>query len=486
MSSTLMGLVLLIPIVGALAVLFVGPSRVRAFAGGTAAIVAVLSIWLAVLQLGNPPIEVAWPWIGGLGIEFEFHLDSLASVAMVVAASLTTLAILFMPHEYRGKEIEQSSFYGWMLVFLAAMVGVALAANTIQFYLFWEALLIPSTAMLAFWGDLENRGKIALKYFVYTHIGAVLILLGILWVYTTKGVTDIYAFREALADVDPSMLKVLVWLFVLGFGFKLAMFPFHSWLPDTYEASPLPAAIAMAGGMMGAGIYGIVRFVFTPFPAEIISQLSTPIMVLALITLFYGGIMAFAQKNMRRFLAYSSMSQMGYVLFGIGTAHGLGVGGATFHILNHGVAKALMFMVVAVLVYSTGKNNLKELGGLATKMPVTTFCATVAAFSLAGAPPFSGFQSEWMIFAGGYSTGNTVLATLAIAGAVLTSAYTLQFVRFAFFGKPMAGAESVHEVPFKFLAPMLILALAAVVVGVYPAPFFDWVTGALGPLQLGI
>ena len=135
----------------------------------------------------------------------------------------------------------------------------------------------------------------------------------------------------------------------------MAMFPFHSWLPDTYEASPLPLAIAMAGGMMGCGIYGIIRFVFTPFPAEIVAELAFPIMILALITLYYGGIMAFAQKNLRRFLAYSRMSQMGYVLLGIGSAHGLGVGGATFHILNHGVAKVLMFMVVAVLIYRTGK-----------------------------------------------------------------------------------------------------------------------------------
>ncbi|MGI6554377.1 MAG: complex I subunit 4 family protein [Bacillota bacterium] len=486
MASTLMGLTLLVPIVGAIAVIFVNSSRVRRFAGGVALVTTLLAIWLAVLQYGNPPIEVAWSWIGGLGIDFEFHLDGLASILMVAAAALSASAILFMPHEYKGQEVEQSSFYGWMLVFLAAMIGVALAANTVQFYLFWEALLIPSTAMLAFWGDLENRGKIALKYFVYTHVGAVLILLAILWVYSTTGVTDIYAFRETLASVDSSILRVLIWLFVLGFGFKLAMFPFHSWLPDTYEASPLPLAIAMAGGMMGCGIYGIIRFVFTPFPAEIVAELAFPIMILALITLYYGGIMAFAQKNLRRFLAYSSMSQMGYVLLGIGSAHGLGVGGATFHILNHGVAKVLMFMVVAVLIYRTGKNRLDELGGLATTMPVTALCATVGAFSLAGAPPFSGFHSEWMIFAGVYSQGHLVLAVLAIAGAVLSSAYALSFVRYAFFGHPKESLQDVKEVPLKILAPMLVLALVAVIVGVYPAPFFEWVTGALGPLHLGI
>lgn len=481
-----MGLTLLVPIVGAIAVLFVNSSRVRAFAGGAAVITTLLSIWLAVIQYGGAPIEAAWPWIGGLGIEFEFHLDGLASIAMVAACLLSALAILFMPHEYKGQEVEQASFYGWMLVFLAAMNGVTLAANSVQFYLFWEALLIPSTAMLAFWGDLENKGKIALKYFIYTHVGAVLILLALLWIYTTKGVTDIYAFREVLADVDPSILKALVWLFFIGFGFKLAMFPFHSWLPDTYEASPLPAAIAMAGGMMGMGIYGMIRFVFTPFPQEIIAELSFPIMILALITLYYGGIMAFAQKNLRRFLAYSSMSQMGYVMLGVGSAHGMGVGGATFHILNHGVAKALMFMVVAAIIYRTGKSNLDELGGLASNMPMTALCATVAGFSLAGAPPFSGFQSEWMIFTGVYSAGNVVVAALAIAGAVLSSAYALGFVRYAFFGHTKENLADVKEVPLKILAPMLVLALVAVIVGVYPAPFFQWVTGALGPLQLGI
>ncbi|HBT20393.1 MAG TPA: hypothetical protein DEA47_03385 [Peptococcaceae bacterium] len=486
MADTIMGLILLIPIIGALGVLFVNPSRVRAFSGGTAAVVTVLSLWLTFLQWGNAPIEVSWPWIEGLGIDFSFRIDGLSTIAMVAASALTALAIAFMPHEYKSKEVEQPSFYGWMMVFLAAMNGVAMAANTIQFYLFWEALLIPSTAMLAFWGDREDRGKIALKYFVYTHVGAVLILLAILWVFTVKGVTDIYAFREALADVDPSILKVLVWLFVLGFGFKLAMFPFHSWLPDTYEAAPLPAAIAMSGGMMGVGIYGIIRFVFTPFPVEIISQLSVPIMTFALITLYYGGIMAFAQKNLRRFLAYSSMSQMGYVLFGIGSAHGLGIGGAAFHIINHGVAKVLLFMVVAVIIYTTGKKSIDEISGLCTRMPVTAFCASVGALSLCGCPPLSGFQSEWMIFAGVASSGNTLFTVVAIAGAVLTSAYALSFVRYAFFGRPMQGAENIREVPLRILAPMLILALAAIIVGVWPAPFVEWVSGALGSLQLGI
>lgn len=486
MASLLMGLTLLVPILGAIGAMFIGPSRVRRFAGGVALITTFLTIWLALLQYGNAPIEVAWSWMSGLGIDFEFHLDGLSSIAMVAAAFLSAIAILFMPHEVRGEKVENGAFYAWMLVFLAAMIGVVLAANSIQFYLFWEALLIPSTAMLAFWGDGENRGRVALKYFVYTHVGAVLILLAILWIYATTGVTDIYAYRDVLASVNPDTLKILIWLFVLGFGFKLAMFPFHSWLPDTYEAAPLPMAIAMAGGMMGCGIYGIIRFVYTPFPQEIIAELSIPIMILAMITLYYGGIMAFAQKNLRRFLAYSSMSQMGYVLYGVGSAHGLGVGGATFHILNHGVAKALMFMVVAALIYRTGKTSLDELGGLATKMPITALCASVGAFSLAGAPPFSGFQSEWMIFAGVYSAGNLALAILAIAGAVLTSAYALGFVRYAFFGHPKESFESVEELPLKFLAPMLVLALVAVIVGVYPAPFFQWVTGALGPLYLGI
>ncbi|MCL6451507.1 MAG: hypothetical protein K6T75_09460 [Acetobacteraceae bacterium] len=310
------------------------------------------------------------------------------------------------------------------------------------------------------------------------------ILVAILYLYGRTRTSDLYALPSILAKVPAEWLVPLVALFVAGFGVKLALFPVHTWLPDAYAEAPLPVAVAMAGAMMSAGIYGLVRFVLTPFPQEALRPFVLPLLIVAVVTQYYGAAMALAQKQLRRIVAYSSMSQMGYVLFGVATMAALGVGGSVLHLLNHGVAKALLFMAVGAVVLSTGGESLDEVGGLARRMPYTAIACSAAALSLAGAPPLGGFASEWMILAGGFGSGQAVLSIIAVAGSVLTAWYALWLVKRVFFGPLPEGLGGVREAGASQMVPMILLAVVALAVGVYPAPFVDWVRGALKLLAL--
>jgi NADH-quinone oxidoreductase subunit M len=474
-------LVLGLPLLGAVVLAFFGCRSSPAFGWAAFAVSAVSAVAACVMAATSwgQVLVTRYTWAESLNMGLSFRADALSLLALVAITVLTSLALLYGVSYMTRRGGGSASFYAWMLLFLTGMAGVALAADTIEFYVFWEFMLIPSAALLAFWGEGAHARRTAIKYFIFTHVGAVAILVAILWTFWATWTTDISLLREAFSQGDQNVLLVIAWLFVAGFAVKLAIFPVHTWLPDAYADAPLPVAVAMAGAMMGAGIYGLVRFVFTPFPLAVIQRMTLPLLVLALVTQYYGAVMALAQRGVRRIVAYSSMSQMGYVLFGVASAAALGVGGSVFHLLNHGIAKALLFMSMGAVILSTGAESLDQMGGLARRMPLTALACSVAALSLAGAPPLGGFQSEWMIFAGGFGGGHAVLTGLAIAGSVLTAWYALWLVKRVFFGPERPELETASEAGAGLLVPMLALCVAALVVGVYPGPFVQWVREAV-------
>lgn len=474
-------LVLGVPLVGALILALAGGRTSPAYGWAAfvlSAVSAASACVLAATSWGRV-LEARFIWSVALNMGLSFRADALAMLTLVTVTVITSLALLYSISYMARRGGGSASFYAWLLLFLTGMAGVALAADTIEFYVFWEFMLIPSTALIAFWGEGASARRTALKYFIFTHVGAVALLIGILWTFWATWTTDIQLLREAFTGGDQGVLYAIAWLFVAGFAVKLAIFPVHTWLPDAYADAPLPVAVMMAGAMMSVGIYGLVRFVFTPFPAAVLARLTVPLLVLALVTQYYGAVMALAQRGVRRIVAYSSMSQMGYVLFGVATVAGLGVGGSVFHLLNHGVAKALLFMTVGAVVLATGAESIDEMGGLARRMPLTALACSVAALSLAGAPPLGGFQSEWMILAGGFASGHPALGGLAIAGSVLTAWYALWLVKRVFFGPARQGLDGVREAGGGLLAPMMALALAALFIGVCPGPFVQWVREAV-------
>jgi NADH-quinone oxidoreductase subunit M len=319
-------------------------------------------------------------------------------------------------------------------------------------------MLIPSYFLIAYWGSGKPR-IVGMKYFLFTHAGAAALIFGILTTFAVTGTFNLLELPDLLASVAPGILKAIMILMFIGFAVKLAIFPVHTWLPDAHAEAPTPISVLLSGVMIKTGAYAIVRITLTLFPSQIMT-VAYGLAILAIITVFWGGIMAFVQTDIKRMLAYSSVSQVGYILFGIMSLN-------VFNIINHGIAKGLLFMCAGAVIYVTGVRDMNKLGGLASKMPVTAVATLCGGLSIAGTPPFAGFASEWMIFAGGFAAGYTILAFLAVGAAIITAAYYLRMVKRVFFGECPSNLSNAKEAPISMLIPICILTFFTVAYGIF-------------------
>ena len=422
---------------------------------------------------------------------FGWYLDGLSSVVAWIILILTTAATCYSI-VYMSKEEGKGRFFALLLMYNAGIFGVVLATNLFQFYILWELMLIPSYFLIAEWGTKPQSTKIALKYFIFTHIGAVLILVGIAGIWAlgaSWGVTgaSLNMFSSMVAPINlnwaimsPGSLafdlaRIITVLFTIGFAVKMAIFPLHTWLPDAHAEAPTPISVILSGVMIETAAYAIIRILMT-FMLPAYGSFTTILMFFGLITMIYGGIMALAQKDTKRLFAYSSVSQMGYIFFGVGTALLIGTVGAAFHIFTHALGKGLLFMTAGVLIVQIGHErgrDITAMGGLARKMPWTATIALIAGLSIAGTPPLAGFASEFWIFVGGALGYAVLMLIFAVASTALTAAYILWFVKRVFFGPTPADLENVTDSPLLMRIPMLLLALLIIVLGVWPALVLD-------------
>jgi NADH-quinone oxidoreductase subunit M len=312
--------------------------------------------------------------------------------------------------------------------------------------------------------------EIGFKYFLFTHIGAIAMLLGILATYSYTGAINLIELPTKTYLVPPSMAVIILLLFIIGFYVKMAVFPVHTWLPDAHAEAPTPISAMLSGLMIKCGSYGIARIVISSFPA-VMWGISDVLLVLAVVTMVYGGFMAISQTDIKRFLAYSSISQMGYIAFGLATESRLGVSGSLFHMVNHAIGKSLLFLIAGVIVNQTGTRDITRMGGLAYKMPITAIACLVGAFSLSGIPPLNGFWSEWLIFAGGLSVDKVLITIFAVLSTVLTAGYYLWFSWRVFFGPLPENLQNTRDPAWRQLLPVIILAIMAFFIGFYPESF---------------
>jgi len=470
MNNNLMLYAILIPIIASPITFFLGKKIGRVWNGilSTLALgistALLLSYWNPVLSSG-PITESYGVWIGLFKLDISFLMDYLSLPIVLLISGISTLvalySITYMTHEH-----DQEIYFTCMLLFVAGMIGVVLASNLILFYLFWEMMLIPSYFLIAYWGSGRPR-IIGFKYFMFTHAGAACLLFGILWAYALGGTFNMMQLSAALQTAPLSSLKWIMILMFIGFAVKLAIFPVHTWLPDAHAEAPTPISVLLSGVMIKCGAYAMARITLAMFPSTVIT-VSHALLVLAVITMLWGGIMAFAQTDIKRLLAYSSISQAGYIVFGLMSLYTLGIAGGLFHILNHGIAKALLFMVAGAIIYTTGIRDINKLGGLAAKMPITTVAALCGALSIAGTPPFGGFASEWMIFAGAFQAEYMLLGALAIIATIITVGYYLRMIKKVFFGTSPRSLSKVREAPISMLIPLSILTFFTIIYGIFP------------------
>jgi NADH-quinone oxidoreductase subunit M len=374
-------------------------------------------------------------------------------------------------------------YFALYLTFSMGMLGTVLATNLIQFYVFFELMLVPSFFLIAFYGYGARR-RIALMFFFWTHAGAVVLLLGLLAMGFFAGGFDFDTIRANASNIPAQWLPLIVFALVIGLGVKLAAFMLHIWLPYAHAEAPTPVSALLSPAMIGIGAYGLLRLWMELLAGTgSYEQYSLYINMWGLATMIYGGAMALMQDDIKRVLAYSSISQMGYILFGLSSESILGITGGTMMYITHGLGKAILFMMAGSIILQTGTRSMSKLGGLAGKMPYTAVIAMIGALTIIGIPPTSGFMAEWILFNGVLQTATaqmdplrTTMFALGILTTVLSSAYILWLYKRIFFGKIPEHLAHVRDPNWYITATMGVLAALTLIIGVYPDLFLNPIT----------
>jgi proton-translocating NADH-quinone oxidoreductase chain M len=364
-------------------------------------------------------------------------------------------------------------YFALYLAFSMGMFGTVLATNLIQFYVFFELMLVPSFFLIAFYGYGARR-RIALMFFFWTHVGAVVLLLALLSMGFFAGGFDFDTIRANASQIPVEWMSIIVFALVVGLGVKLAAFLLHIWLPYAHAEAPTPVSALLSPAMIGIGAYGLLRLWLELLTGSY-AEYSLYINLWGLATMIYGGAMALMQDDIKRVLAYSSISQMGYILFGLGSESVLGITGATMMYISHGLGKAILFMMAGSIILQTGTRSMSKLGGLAGKMPYTAVITMIGALTIIGIPPTSGFMAEWILFNGVLQTGVNHWDSLRVAAfgigilaTVLSSAYILWMYKRIFFGKISEEHIHVRDSSKYITVTMAVLAAITLIIGVYP------------------
>jgi multicomponent Na+:H+ antiporter subunit D len=410
--------------------------------------------------------------VGGwrIPIGIAMVLDGL-TVFMLVTVNLVAVIITVYAREYMERFTDKGMFYTLFLLMLAGMNGVIVSGDLFNLFVFLEIAAVASYALVAF-GTERFELEAAFKYAVMGSMGSLFILLGIVLLYSftsTLNMADMGVVLQGQGERD--IVQMVSVLFLMGFGLKAALVPFHAWLPDAHPSAPAPISAMLSGVVIKTlGIYALCRIFFnvigmTPIILSIL-------MVLGTISMVIGGLLAIGQRDLKRLLAYSSISQVGYVILGFGLGTPLGILAGLFHLFNHSVSKALLFLNAGAVEYATGTRDLEQMGGLAKKMPVTGMTTFVASLSIAGVPPFNGFWSKLLIIIASVQAGHIGYALCAVIMSIVTLAYFLKVIKGVFSGDLPRRWQGIEEVPGFMQISMLVLAVMCLVGGILLLPDF--------------
>ena len=376
----------------------------------------------------NFQLEEFHEWIGR-GIHYHIGIDGISLFLVLLTTFLTPLAILC---SWQSIQQNVKGFFVSLLVIETAMIGVFVSLDLFLFFLFWELTLIPMYFIIGIWGH-DRRIYAAVKFILFTMFGSILMLVAILWLYNNSGTTDLAAtfdFPQILARLQagiialPARTDMLLFLaFFLAFAIKVPLFPLHTWLPDAHTEAPTAGSVILAGVMLKLGTYGMLRFCVPLFPHAALKA-APCIGILAIIGIVYGAMVATVQHDLKRLVAYTSVSHLGFVVLGIFAFNSIGVQGAIYQMLNHGVSTGALFLAVGMLYDRRHTHEIKEFGGLATPMPVLMGFFLFIALSSLALPPLNGFIGEFLILIGTFATHHA-WASWAASGSVLSAIYLL-------------------------------------------------------------
>lgn len=407
-------------------------------------------------------------WIPPIGISMV--MDGLTCF-MLVTVNLIAFLVTIYSISYMEKYTAKDKFYTLFLLMLAGMNGVIITGDMFNLFVFLEIAAISSYALVAF-GTEHEELEASFKYAVMGCLASSFILLGIALLYSFTSTLNMADISRTLTERGGNKIIFFVsTLFLMGFGLKAALVPFHWWLPDAHPSAPAPISAMLSGVLIKVlGIYALVRVLFNVLGLGEIKSILYILMILGTISMVVGALLALGQKDFKRLLAYSSISQIGYIIFAFGLGTPLGFLGALFHLFNHSIFKSLLFLNSGAVVYATENRDLEKMGGLSQKMPVTGTTSLIASMSISGIPPFSGFWSKLIIIIAALQARQFVFAFIAILVSIITLAYYLKVQKFAFFGKLGKKWEGVKEVPFSMKLSMVILSIICLVGGLLLLP----------------
>ncbi len=436
---------------------------IRGISAGLTLLTVLFMGWLAFQFLGHPAFHYTMGgWAPPLGISLVW--DALSQL-LILIISVISLAVTLFAIPYMQQYTARNKFYSLYLLMIAGMNGVVLTGDLFNLFVFLEIASIASYALVAFGVEAEEL-EASFKYLILGGISSTLILMGIALLYATTGTLNMADMEIRLHSMESNPLILFVFaLFLLGFGLKSAMVPFHAWLPDAHPSAPAPISAMLSGLIIKAlGIYALVRifFVILGMP-PIVQQI---LLTLGALSMVIGVFLAVGQWDFKRLLAYHSISQMGYVVVGIGIATPLGILGGLFHLLNHAVFKSLLFLCSGAFEYATGTRQLKQLGGLLKKMPWTGGCCSIAALSISGVPPFNGFWSKLIIIYALFQAHYYFLAAVTVFVSFMTLISFIKVQKYTLLGELPQRLEGIQESPFLMIAGMVILALLCTTLGV--------------------
>ncbi|MCX8159538.1 MAG: proton-conducting transporter membrane subunit [Candidatus Saccharicenans sp.] len=423
-------------------------------------------------------------WLGEK-VNLQVALDGF-NLFMLFTISLVSLCIALFSIDYLEHYGHKSTFYALFLVMIAGMNGLVLVPDLFSVYLFLEVAAVASYALVAF-GLGYDELEASFKYLMLSVVASAFALLSITVIFGMTGSLNFQAVAQGLQDLEARLvLGVCVAFFIMGFGLKAALVPFHAWLPDAHPSAPAPISAMLSGLLIKvSGIYALFRIIYSVI--GLTPVLSQVLMALGTISMVVAALLALGQKDVKRMLAYSSISQVGYIVLGLALGTPLGIAGALFHLFNHAVAKGLLFLNSGSIQHITGTRNLDELGGLGKVVPVTAGTNLVGALSIAGVPPLAGFWSKLVIIMALIQAREFGYALVAILASILTLWYYLLIQRKAFFGLVAEKWRQVKEAPFWMSAANVVLALVCILAGIFFTPIFKtWISPAAEALARGI
>jgi multicomponent Na+:H+ antiporter subunit D len=380
---------------------------------------------------------------------------------MLLAINTVTFAVTLYSWHYIESYTDGWKFFALLMLLLCGLNGVVLCGDLFTLYLFLELASITAYVLVSF-GNRDIELEAAMRYLALGAIASTLILLGIWLLFSFTGTLNIAELARSLQTFGGSWLtRVALMFFIAGFGLKTALVPFHAWLPDAHTSAPAPVSAMLSGLVIKVlGIYAIARIVFNV--TGLTPQAASALMLLALLSIVIGSLLALKQADIKRMLAYSSISQIGFIVMGLAIATPLGIIGALFHLLNHAFAKSTLFLNAGAVEHSTGTRDYAMLGGLRQKMPVTANVSMLASMSIAGVPPLAGFWSKLIIIIACVQAGYINLAIFLAAASILTLAYMVNLQRRVFFGTLKAALVEVKEAPFSMTFAMVFLAVVSI------------------------